>query len=121
MILGSRAKQRELFVLKVLYENEKVFYDSDLYDFYEPEDKEFVPFFEIERQSRESELCDNSQPPGIPFLYTLYSIAKDLAEYGLVRLHSKFNRDRHNKWLACAITEKGRTVYETQTKMGKSR
>lgn len=90
--LGTRARQREVAVLMVIYEHEET----------------NVPFFEIERHARNIPVCNNAQPKHIPFSYTLNAIARDLKEYGLIEITDDMG------WSKCTITEQGKSFIETE-------
>lgn len=88
--LGLFARQREIWVLQVINQ--------------EGPD---VPGHRIEELSRQMPVCENSQPPGIPFLYTLFSIAQDLLKYELIEL-----TDKDPAWTKYNITEKGKELVQ---------
>ena len=96
--LGNLQRQREIWVLQIIYH----FDDYD--DYY---DERAVPTYEIMRQIDDVDLFRNSQPPSVPSLYTLYCIAQDLSEYGLIKIHGD------NGWYRYEITPEGKGLVES--------
>ena len=92
--LGTLSRQREMQILQIIFNY-----------------PEKIPGHEIDRKIWGVPLFSESQPPGSPPVFTLYSVTHDLQHYGLIEIEGS------DGWYTYSITEKGKELlayYESQ-------